>query len=144
MAAPTKAAAIATQDMEPYNKVAAENNKTKPVILSQESGKTAGFVVQNSKTDSRSATLGNTPPTAATIMAATASDDKAANNEASTGTNTTKPLNSSQESRKTAGWIARNNKMDSVDITQSKTPPLAPTGAATLQENIKKNWRKSC
>jgi hypothetical protein len=33
--------------MEQYNQIAAEDNKTKPVSLSQESGKTVGSLARN-------------------------------------------------------------------------------------------------
>jgi hypothetical protein len=137
MAAPTKMAAISIQDTEHNNQVAADTNTTKPLNSSQELGRTAGSVVQNSRMDSGAVTRSKMPPTAPTKTTVTAPRGKAVNNEAVGGNNKTKPLNSIQEPTKTAGRLARNNKMDSVGVSHGKTPPSAPVGVATSQQNTK-------
>jgi hypothetical protein len=110
---PTKMVAIATQVIETYNQVAAKDNKTKPLILSQESGKSAGFLTQNKEMPTGDATRGGVQVTPTAPMAA----DSHQQNTKIIGENphntTMKTHDSSQESGKSARAASRNENMRS-------------------------------
>ena len=142
MAAPTKTAAIAIQQNMESKQVAAANNKAKPLLSSQESGKTAGSLARNKSEMHHGDSIANRGTKAPPPMAVAALQQNTKNIGENLGDNRTKPLLSSQESGKSAGWVPRNKNMRSEDAnappagTVATAPPDGSSAAARLAANV--------
>ena len=104
MAAPTKTAAIVIQQNMESKQVAAVNNKAKPLLSSQKSGKSAGSLAQNDQMRPVDVTHGQKvpPPTPPMAVAALQQNTKNIGE---------KPLISSQESGKLGGSVVSRNEI---------------------------------